>query len=277
MKLVIRRILLIICLLYAISLKAQQYRDQHEILAPFRQKWWFIIIAIVIILVVLIGLFQWMKKKERKRAEIQQHILKLKADSLAAQMNPHFVFNCISSINALINIGDKQQASIYLGRFASLLRSVLKSVRLSEISLEEELSITENYMQLEQARYSNPFNYKIERPDGFSISEVMVPPLIIQPFVENSVLYGFNRSPNYDKRINILAVISGDRLKIVIEDNGLGITTDNQSETGMGIKITKERIALLENKAHVHIESYIDKDHHGTTITIEIPLKIKKD
>ena len=277
MKLVIRRILLIICLLVVISLKGQQYRDQHEISAPFQQKWWFITIAILIILVVLIGLFQWMKKKERKRAEIQQHILKLKADSLAAQMNPHFVFNCISSINALINIGDKQQASIYLGRFASLLRSVLKSVRLSEISLEEELSITENYMQLEQARYSNPFNYNIERPDGFSISVVMVPPLIIQPFVENSVLHGFSRSPNYDKRINILAVISGDRLKIVIKDNGLGITTDNQSETGMGIKITKERIALLENNAQVHIESYIDKDHHGTTITIELPLKIKKD
>jgi len=105
----------------------------------------------------------------------------------------------------------------------------------------------------------------------------MVPPLIIQPFVENSVLHGFNRILNYDKRINILAVISGDRLKVIIKDNGLGIAPDNQSITGMGIKITKERIALLEKNAQVHIESYIDEDHHGTTITIEIPLKIKKD
>jgi len=222
-------------------------------------------------------LIRRLKKKERKVAEIQQQILKLKADALAAQMNPHFVFNCISSINALINIGDKQEASIYLGRFASMLRSVLKSVRLNEISLEEELSITENYMQLEQVRYSNPFNYKIVRPDGISITKVMVPPLIIQPFVENSVLHGFNRILNYDKRINILAVISGDRLKVIIKDNGLGIAPDNQSITGMGIKITKERIALLEKNAQVHIESYIDEDHHGTTITIEIPLKIKKD
>ena len=248
-----------------------------KIAAPFWQKWWFRTIAIIIVLIILMELIRRLKKKERKVAEIQQQILKLKADALAAQMNPHFVFNCISSINALINIGDKQEASIYLGRFASMLRSVLKSVRLNEISLEEELSITENYMQLEQVRYSNPFNYKIVRPDGISITKVMVPPLIIQPFVENSVLHGFNRILNYDKRINILAVISGDRLKVIIKDNGLGIAPDNQSITGMGIKITKERIALLEKNAQVHIESYIDEDHHGTTITIEIPLKIKKD
>jgi len=101
--------------------------------------------------------------------------------------------------------------------------------------------------------------------------------LVIQPFVENSVLHGFNRAPNYDKRINILAVISKDRLKVIICDNGLGITTDNQSETGIGIKITKEWISLLDNNAQVHIESNVDEEHHGTTITIEIPLKIKKD
>lgn len=330
MKLLLRRILPIICMLYSISLKAQQTSIQHfsvshwliqadvhqifqnsqkltgyelnenktgiissfdwkgaateipatiyiQMVVPFWQKWWFRTIAIIIVLIILVELIRRLKKKERKRAENQQQILQLKADALAAQMNPHFVFNCISSINALINIGDKQQASIYLGRFASLLRSVFKSVRLSEISLEEELSIIENYMQLEQARYSNSFNYKIERPEGISLTKVMVPPLIIQPFVENSVLHGFNRASNYDKRINILAVISKDRLKVLIIDNGTGITTDNQLETGMGIKITKERIALLGKNAQVQIESYIDDDHHGTTITIEIPLKIKKD
>jgi LytS/YehU family sensor histidine kinase len=217
-----------------------------------------------------------MKIKVRKKAQTQQQILKLKADALAAQMNPHFVFNCISSINALINLGDKQEASLYLGQFASLLRSVLKSVRVNEISLEEELSITEKYMQLEQARYSNPFKYEIIRPEGISITSIMVPPMLIQPFVENAILHGFTRIPNYEKRINILALISGGRLKVVIKDNGLGIVPDNQTEPGLGIKITKERIALLENNAQVHIESHVDEDHHGTTVTIEIPLKIKK-
>ena len=132
-------------------------------------------------------------------------------------------------------------------------------------------------MQLEQARYSNPFIYTIQRPSGMSLTNILIPPLIIQPFVENSVLHGFNRIPNYDKRINILAVISGDRLKVIINDNGSGIITDNQLETGLGIKITKERIALLERNANVHIESHVEKDCHGTTITIEIPLKIKND
>jgi len=105
----------------------------------------------------------------------------------------------------------------------------------------------------------------------------MIPPLIIQPFVENSVLHSFNRISNYDKRINILAVISGDRLNVIIKDNGLGIAPDNQSETGLGIKITKERITLLDRNATVLIESRNDDNYHGTTITIRIPLKIKKD
>ena len=103
----------------------------------------------------------------------------------------------------------------------------------------------------------------------------MIPPMIIQPFVENSVLHAFVGMANYDKRIYILAIISGDRLRVIIRDNGLGTNTDNQPETGLGIKITQERIALLEKNAQVQIESYTDEDH-GTIVTIEIPLKIKK-
>jgi sensor histidine kinase YesM len=218
-----------------------------------------------------------MKKKERKKAEIQQQILRLKADALAAQMNPHFVFNCISSINALINLGDKQEATLYLGRFATLLRSVLNSVRSNEISLEEELLMTENYMQLEKARYSNPFNYTIERPEGISTTAILIPPLIIQSFVENSILHGFTGLANFEKRINILAGTSGDSLIVIIKDNGIGIPPNKQHETGLGTRITTERIALLGNKAHVTIDSKIDEDDHGTTVTITIPLKQLKN
>lgn len=243
---------------------------------PFWQKWWFRIFVFMIVLFIVFEMFRRMKKKERRKADIQQQILKLKAKALAAQMNPHFVFNCISSISALINLGEKQEASIYLGRFASLLRGVLKSVRVSEISLEEELSLTEKYMQLEQARHNNPFNYEIKRPEGISLTEIMILPMIIQPFVENSVLHAFVGMANYDKRIYILAIISGDRLRVIIEDNGLGNNADNIAETGLGIKITEERIALLEKNAQVQIESHIDEDHHGTIVTIDIPLKIKK-
>lgn len=105
----------------------------------------------------------------------------------------------------------------------------------------------------------------------------MISPLMIPSFVENSVLYDFNRMPNYDKRINILAVISGDRLKVIIKDNELGIAIENQSKTGLGIEITKERITLPERNAQIQIKSRIDEDYHGATIKIEIPLKIKKD
>lgn len=248
-----------------------------KITAPFWQQWWFRIFALMILIFIAYEVFRNMKKREHKKAEIQQQILKLKADALAAQMNPHFVFNCISSINALINMGDKQEATLYLGRFATLLRSVLKSIRANEISLEEELLMTENYMQLEKARYSNPFNYTIERPEGISATLIMIPPLIIQPFVENSILHGFTGLANFEKRINILAVVSRDKLIVIIKDNGLGIPKNKLHETGLGTRITTERIALLESNSQVQIESHIDEDHHGTTVTIAIPLKLLKN
>jgi len=176
----------------------------------------------------------------------------------------------------LINMGHKQEATLYLGRFATLLRNVLKSVRVNEISLEEELLMIENYMKLEQTRYSKPFNYSIIRPEGISPTLIMIPPLIIQPFIENSILHGFTGLSIFEKRINILAVISGERLTVIIEDNGKGISSDKQRETGLGTKITKERIALIEKHAFVRIESHTDENQHGTIVTIEIPLKIKK-
>lgn len=240
---------------------------------PFWHRWWFRLFAFMFVLFIAFEVYRDMKKKEQKKAEIQQQILKLKADALAAQMNPHFVFNCISSINALINLGDKQEATLYLGRFATLLRSVLKSVRLNEISLDEELIMIENYMQLEQVRYSNPFNYTITRPEGISPTRILIPPLILQPFVENSISHAFTGLSNFEKIINILADISGDKLIVTIKDNGLGISPQKQLEVGLGTKITRERIALLDSKAQVLIESHIDEDHHGTTVTIEIPVK----
>ena len=248
-----------------------------HIASPLWQQWWFWLFAFMTTIAIAFFIFLDMKKKERKKAEIQQQILRLKADALAAQMNPHFVFNCISSINALINLGDKQEATLYLGRFATLLRSVLKSVRSNEISLEEEFLLTENYMQLEKARYSNPFNYTIERPEEISTTAILIPPLIIQSFVENSILHGFTGQPNFEKRINILAVASGDSLIVIIKDNGIGILPNKQHETGLGTRITTERIALLGNKAHVTIDSKIDEDDHGTTVTITIPLKQLKN
>ena len=244
---------------------------------PFWQQWWFLALALLIFIFLTSLLNRSFKRKARKKAEIQQQLLKLKADALAAQMNPHFVFNCISSINALINLGDKQAATLYLGRFATLLRSVLKNVRANEISLEEELQMVENYMQLEQARYSNPFSYTIKRPEGVSSTQVMIPPLIIHPFVENSILHGFKGVTNVEKRINILALLSGEFLKVVVNDNGSGIKLDKEmAGTGFGLKITNERIALLESNSEVKIESDCSEDHHGTTITISIPLKLKK-
>ena len=267
--------------IYALNMEGQQNATLNTILItikpPFWRTWWFRIFALMFALFIAFEVFREMKKKVRKNAEIQQQILKLKADALAAQMNPHFVFNCISSINALINLGDKQEATLYLGRFATLLRSVLKSVRLNEISLEEELLMIENYMQLEQARYSIPFHYTITRPQGFSPTRILIPPLILQSFVENSILHAFTGLGNFEKIINILADRSGDKLIVIIKDNGLGISPEKQLEIGLGTKITRERIALLGSNAQVQIESHIDEDHHGTVVTIAIPLKYLND
>jgi LytS/YehU family sensor histidine kinase len=127
-----------------------------------------------------------------EEAENEKRIAGLEMMALRSQMNPHFIFNCLNSINRFVLRNDTEAASNYLTKFSKLMRMVLENSKQTLIPLEEEVKCLELYIQMEQFRCKNSFTYYIKYHDGVNTEEAMIPPLLLQPFVENAIWHGVN-------------------------------------------------------------------------------------
>ncbi len=265
------------------QLWSESLRVPFSINAPFWQKLSFQLLGVGSLLGFVVLLFQRRLKRLQKEAQTQQEINELKRAALQAQMNPHFVFNCLNSIQQFIAIGDKKNALHYLSRFAQLIRKTLQVSTKSRIPLEDEVNMLRNYLELEKARFGNKFEYSIEvepQIDGF---EMEIPPLLIQPYVENAIIHGIAR---IDKpgQIDISFVLQEKDLKVTVSDNGIGIHQSKTAQNALmadkkslGMDITQKRLRLVQP-----IELGVDpitiierKDEQGKVMgtTIEIVLK----
>ncbi len=220
---------------------------------------------------------------EKSNAELQQQKTELEIKALRAQMNPHFIFNCLNSINRFIIGNEAAKAADYLTKFARLIRIVLEKSGVSLITLEEELQALTLYMDLEALRFEKPFQYEIQS-DGIDKEELLVPSLLIQPFVENAIWHGFQPGQTKRGHIQIQLHLNNDRLHCVIQDNGIGISRSQSMNPGhhvqgksFGIAFTKERLRLLgqiESEPAVEIQDR--KDEHGqitgTVVQLVIPI-----
>ncbi|MCB0633548.1 MAG: histidine kinase, partial [Lewinella sp.] len=172
--------------------------------------------------------------------------------ALQAQMNPHFIFNCLNSIQNFIASGDKQNAMQYLSRFATLVRSTLNASVQDTITLEEELLVIENYLELEKLRFGKKFEYEVKVDPQIDQFDTCIPPLLIQPFVENAILHGFNfEDKNKTGRILIAYERDNGLLRITVRDNGIGIFHSRKAKEhtqpmrkSLGMSITEKRLAL---------------------------------
>ena len=202
--------------------------------------------------------------------------------ALRSQMNPHFIFNCLNSINRFVLRNDTEAASGYLTKFSKLMRMVLENSKQVLIPLEEEVKCLELYIQMEQFRCKNSFRYYIRYHDGVNVSEAMIPPLLLQPFVENAIWHGVNPKEG-DGKIGIEFYQREETLYCEIKDNGIGRKKASELKSqlsehhkSMGLQITKERLAIMgepqTNESPVKIEDlYDDKgDAAGTKVTIRI-------
>lgn len=186
------------------------------------------------------------RKQDRKtkQLELQNTLLRLERQALQAQINPHFIFNCLVSIKSIIIHEDKKAATDFINDFAKYIRQVLNVVQQDSISLEDELELVNKYVSLEVKRFDTPFDFDIIVEEGVDISKIKIPPLILQPFVENSIWHGI--IPNDKKgEIKIFITHTAARITIKIEDNGAGIQKDKQNEkaySSQGAKITEKRL-----------------------------------
>jgi LytS/YehU family sensor histidine kinase len=220
-------------------------------------------------------------------AEIQAQLSKIEMKALRAQMNPHFIFNCLNSIYHFMNKKDTEQASKYLIKFSNLIRSILENSLHQEVPLKDDLEALELYIQLEQMRLDHKFNYRIAIDEYIDTNTFFVPPLIMQPFVENSIWHGLSGKEN-GGLINIRIELQENMLKYILEDNGSMVSNPNNlneiqklKKSSIGIAATKERLDLLhhKNKGHANftMTDLMDKNNTYCGKRIELKLPILRD
>jgi len=215
--------------------------------------------------------------KRRRDAEQQVQTAEIQNKVLRLQMNPHFIFNSLNSISDYIRRNDIAHADEYLTNFAKVMRMTLENSEKTEIPIEDDLNALELYMQLEAKRLNNKFTYKISVANDIDQGNTIVPPMLIQPFVENSIWHGFANIQG-GGHININIRKENNKLFCSIDDNGVGrlksaITSPASDKKSLGMKITRERIHLLKKKKGNNVLiNLIDKEE-GFLAELVLPLE----
>ena len=265
-----------------------------RIAPPFYLTWWFILLATSILILLVYGINALLKRENnRKKAlsEIQNRakILGLEQENLNAHMNRHFIFNALNSIQYYINTQEKRLANNYLTKFAALVRKNLDSAQSESISLHDELERLKLYLNLEQMRFKNRFDFTIETLNIPDSELLFVPSMILQPFVENSIMHGILPSEKFGQ-IEIKISLEDNSIQLEIKDNGIGINTSIQRKKGTtyhvsnGMKITRQRLDVLKNISGKNYsvlgpEEIKDSDGNvvGTRVFIILPINTKKN
>ncbi len=240
---------------------------------PFWMQWWFHLSWLMLISLLIWKYFSIRTKRLLKESEVAEEIRQLEKSALQAQMNPHFIFNCLNSIQSFIMDNDKENAMDYLGRFAQLIRSNLNASVESHISLFEDIRILENYLKLEQLRLDGRFSFAITCDSGIDEQEVSIPPMLIQPFVENAVIHGMaGITENGLIKVNFSKI--ENRLLVSIEDNGNPKEQDARPAThkSLGVNITKQRLEHINRRDKDQVGVTIDHRYQGTLVSLSIEL-----
>ena len=221
-------------------------------------------------------------ENEQKQSALQKKAAELEMQALRSQMNPHFIFNCLSSINSFILKNKTEDASRYLTKFSRLIRMVLNNSQQSYISLDDELETLKLYLDMEKLRFKNSFEYVLNLSGNIEVQAIFIPPLLIQPFAENAIWHGLMHKQ--DKGLLMLDFSIEDRsLNCVITDNGIGRkdaalvkSKSTEKQKSMGLKITTERLNLLKNDGGCEASFIIEdlKDESGNSSGTLVRLSI---
>ena len=251
-----------------------------RILPPFWQTWWFR----SLIAVVAISLIYWfIKRRDRLKEKenlVALQMSELKLTALQSQMNPHFIFNSLNSIQNYIMQQKPLDAARYLSKFSKLMRRILDHSFSNLTPLSDIVETLKMYMELEAFRFSNEFNWEVKVDDAETISDVKLPPLLLQPYVENAIIHGLMPKEG-EKKLLIHLYKKNNELHCVIDDNGVGRGNKLDATAGhisRGQKLTTDMLATMKQLLHTDAQIMItDKTNSanvsaGTTVDLIIPL-----
>jgi anti-sigma regulatory factor (Ser/Thr protein kinase) len=235
---------------------------------PFWKTGWFYgLIEILLILGAVLIIIR-IKKRAVQKAETENRIAKAKLEALLSQMNPHFTFNAMNTIQGFIFNNDSQNSTIYISEVASLMRQTLDNSARQTITIEDEIEYLETYITIENQRFANQIQHKIQIDEGIAIELIEIPTMLLQPFVENIFKHAFDKEyPNPTFKIEF-AILDKNVLQILISDNGKGNTKTTKTHISKGIAIAKERLKIMQPTNVDPIK--IDFSENGTTVNIRL-------
>lgn len=268
--------------------QAQSIKDEQD--ARKRMFNYFSLGFASLAMLLFLGFLSYRNRKLKKEAVLKQQAAELSLQvsennikALRSQMNPHFIFNSVQTIERLLNESRISDSKLCLDRFSNLTRTVLENSNKREISLKEELDTLKLYIELEKLRFSNPFEYDIRVEEGIDPETTLIPPLILQPFVENALKHGF-RDETKRGMLSITIIKENDFLRCTVEDNGVGRKhsmsikpVSGFKKESLGLKITEERLNLIsesrKQRAYFKIEDLLDKSDNplGTRVLVFLP------
>lgn len=231
-----------------------------------------------LVLASLIGFVLYRRKQDAvsksKEAEFNAKVSDTELKALRSQMNPHFIFNSLNSIGDYILKNDTQSASDYLSKFAKLMRLTLENSEKKEILLSDDISLLRTYMDIERKRFNNKFEYTIDVATELDAENILVPPMILQPFIENSIIHGLSQKDNLGL-VKISFKSENNMLICSVDDNGIGRknATSSENKTSMGMAITKSRIEIINKLKNTNGTVEIIDKTEGTRIDVSLPMQ----
>lgn len=270
-----------------------------DIRPPFWLTIWFRVLAATLLISLVYGLYRYriaqvryhsdVRRREaelrEREAILQQRLSETELKALRSQMNPHFIFNCLNSIKLYATENESEKASEYLTKFSRLMRLVLENSRSERVKLQHELDMLQLYADLEIMRFKQKLSFSIEVDPDIDTRFLEIPPLLLQPYVENAIWHGLMHKPEGGSvRIRVTQP-QEDRLQLTITDDGVGRaraaelkSKSANHQKSFGLKITSERIALVnqlyQTNTQVTIEDLVDADGQpaGTEVILQIPI-----
>jgi len=249
-----------------------------KITPPFYNSLWFFIL--LFLLLASIGFFanRYLVKQEKIKGRLKRKIKDVEMQTLRSQMNPHFLFNSLNSINSFIIQQKSREASSYLTTFSKLMRNILENSRHETITLEKELETLKMYLELEAVRLEYKFDYEIVYDKNLEVESIKIPPLIIQPFAENAIWHGLH---NKKEKGLLKIVVQNEKnsiLNIKIIDDGIGrkasalLKKEQVTHKSYGINITINRLILLNPKNNFKIIDLVDDQDNATGTEVELQI-----
>lgn len=262
---------------------------RFRVTPPFWQTYWFLaLLSFSVVLLIYLyyrNRIRVIRKEENLKTEYNRTIAELESRALRTQMNPHFVFNSLNSIQNFILRNDVEASGRYLSKFARLTRQIFDHSNEQLIPLKLDLAALQTYVELEQMRFVNKFDFVLDVPEEMDTEGIEIPPLLIQPYVENAIWHGIMHKKEGRGKLEVLLSESDDCLHVIIRDNGIGRdasaeykkSTNKEHRSG-AMKLTRDRLEILNKKNKMGISVVVtdlkseDLKSLGTQVDLYIPL-----